>query len=247
MMIVQRLSKAFGQQNWASVVIELVVLMLGIFLALQADSWNQDRKDRVLEQRYLTELAVDIEADIAEIDETLAAATQLRSGAAFILQSLQLEDSEPQPPLPISFPQPPPLAENLYDRLPFVMLYVRRIDGNGHAFQELVTTGNLSIIRDRRLVRELTRYYSHYRDLLDGEELIRHRLLERMNIYGEYSLAPFQPMPDTEFLQLVADNPRLASEVKLARDMAMLQFGLLLPLKAEAQSVLAMLREARAQ
>jgi hypothetical protein len=59
-MILRRLGAAIARQDWFVIVIELVVLVLGIFIGLQVDDWNQARKDRIDEQRFLHALHDDI-------------------------------------------------------------------------------------------------------------------------------------------------------------------------------------------
>lgn len=59
-MILRRLGAAIARQDWFVIVIELAVLVLGIFLGLRVDDWNQARKDRVDEQRFLLTLHDDI-------------------------------------------------------------------------------------------------------------------------------------------------------------------------------------------
>ena len=63
-MILRRLADAIRQQNWFTVVLEIMIVVIGIFIGLQVDDWNEARKDRVLEQRYLERIRADIEKDI---------------------------------------------------------------------------------------------------------------------------------------------------------------------------------------
>ncbi len=51
---------------------ETILIVLGILIALQIDSWNQDRQDRGSELRYMGALIEDLEIDIAEADRILA-------------------------------------------------------------------------------------------------------------------------------------------------------------------------------
>ena len=60
-------------QNWSIVIIEVLVLVVGIFIGLQVDDWNQSRKDVVEERLYLKELLEDLEANRAELLETISA------------------------------------------------------------------------------------------------------------------------------------------------------------------------------
>jgi hypothetical protein len=59
-MFIRRLGEAIAQQNWFVVLIELLVLVAGVYIGLQADDWNQARKDRNDEQHFLVTLHEDI-------------------------------------------------------------------------------------------------------------------------------------------------------------------------------------------
>jgi hypothetical protein len=59
-MILRRLGDAVARQDLFVVLIELLVLMVGIFIGLQVDDWNQARKDHNDEGRFLVALHEDI-------------------------------------------------------------------------------------------------------------------------------------------------------------------------------------------
>ena len=50
-MILRRLVTSLREQSWLTLVLELVVVVVGIFLGLQVDSWNEARKDRMVEHQ----------------------------------------------------------------------------------------------------------------------------------------------------------------------------------------------------
>ena len=52
-MILRRLAKAIAEQNWFTVLLELVIVVLGIFIGLRVTEWNDDRKLRQQEAVYL--------------------------------------------------------------------------------------------------------------------------------------------------------------------------------------------------
>ena len=52
-MILRRLAKAIREQNWFTVVLEILIVVVGIFIGLQVDGWNQARLDKVDEQIFL--------------------------------------------------------------------------------------------------------------------------------------------------------------------------------------------------
>ena len=51
--ILRRLAEAIREQNWFTVALEILIVVVGIFIGLQANDWNQARIDRELEVRYL--------------------------------------------------------------------------------------------------------------------------------------------------------------------------------------------------
>lgn len=59
-MILHRLAEAMTKQNWFIVVIEVLVVVVGIFIGLQVDDWNQARKSRIDEQKFLQRLHEDV-------------------------------------------------------------------------------------------------------------------------------------------------------------------------------------------
>lgn len=59
-MILRRLSEAIVKQNWSIVTVEVLVVVVGIFIGLQVDDWNQARKDGNDELRFLERLHNDL-------------------------------------------------------------------------------------------------------------------------------------------------------------------------------------------
>ena len=55
-MILRKLAEAISQQNWFTVVLEVLIVVAGIFIGLQVDDWNNLRQDRRDEQQYLDRL-----------------------------------------------------------------------------------------------------------------------------------------------------------------------------------------------
>ncbi len=67
-MILQKLGAAIQRQDWFQVVIEVLIVIVGIFLGLQVQEWNEDRTDRIEEQGHLIALKEDITASIGAIE-----------------------------------------------------------------------------------------------------------------------------------------------------------------------------------
>ncbi|MEM7328163.1 MAG: hypothetical protein AAF437_05440 [Pseudomonadota bacterium] len=59
-MILRRIANAIRRQDWFTVALEVVIVMIGIFLGLQVNAWNQSRVDRAEEAAFLEALYQDV-------------------------------------------------------------------------------------------------------------------------------------------------------------------------------------------
>jgi len=66
-MILARLAKAIQEQNWFTVLIEIMIVVIGIFIGLQVTDWNNDRKANNQSRQFLVQLNLDIESSIASM------------------------------------------------------------------------------------------------------------------------------------------------------------------------------------
>ena len=58
--MLRRITANLKAQNWFAVFVEILIVTIGIFLALQVDNWNERRKDSIDEQIFLSRLHEDI-------------------------------------------------------------------------------------------------------------------------------------------------------------------------------------------
>jgi len=59
--MLSRIIEGIKTQNWFAVALEFVIVVLSIFFALQINNWNEARKDRVDERRFMSSLHGDLE------------------------------------------------------------------------------------------------------------------------------------------------------------------------------------------
>ncbi|MBT5073100.1 MAG: hypothetical protein HOM63_05200, partial [Kordiimonadaceae bacterium] len=67
-MILRRMADAIRRQDLSQIIIEILIVVIGIFLGLQVQAWYEDRAERVLEETYLNQLHDEVIA-ITEIAE----------------------------------------------------------------------------------------------------------------------------------------------------------------------------------
>lgn len=58
-MILRRIIAHFRKQEWTAIGIDFVIVVVGVFLGLQVQAWNESRQDRAHERMYIERLARD--------------------------------------------------------------------------------------------------------------------------------------------------------------------------------------------
>lgn len=92
-MLLRRFLGHFRTQDWAAIVVDFLIVVVGIFVGLQVDQWNQERKDRVLESQYVSSIKSDLEADIVELDRTIGLARDRAELGRFLMIAVVLSAS----------------------------------------------------------------------------------------------------------------------------------------------------------
>jgi len=71
-MIHRRVISHFHKQEWTAIALEFAIVVVGVFVGLQADNWNQERVDSQRESYYLAALKDDFKIVIAELENDIA-------------------------------------------------------------------------------------------------------------------------------------------------------------------------------
>jgi len=150
----RRLADGMQTQNWYTVAIELLVLVVGIFLGLRVDDWNQKRLDRNDEQILLNRLHEELLDSIALRaflrERRIENWHGLRGGLDYLIS---------------------PDDERVFSGTECRAIYNSHIKTGYIAdlpsFRTLVATGRLHIISDEALRATLVRF-SQQRETIEG-------------------------------------------------------------------------------
>jgi hypothetical protein len=145
-MIVRKMADAMTRQNWFTVAVEVLIVVVGIFIALQVDDWNEKRKDRNREVEYLQRIETELRQDIAEFETGVALAARRREYARLIMAALN--DPELVQREPTAFLRALVRAGFTYS--PTI---------SDHTFAEIKSAGELGIIENVGLRVSITEYY----------------------------------------------------------------------------------------
>ena len=126
---------------------EILLVVIGILIALQVNNWNEARKNRIQERNFLVRLLADVNTDIENISSSIRLNKNRMQRAEFLLASMDQ----------------PHLAEDS------ATYFIRSIEYAGYTnnpvvsnntFEEIKSSGKLSLIRNEKLRSVIQEYYS---------------------------------------------------------------------------------------
>ena len=161
--ILQRLAKHLRTQDWVAAAIELAIVVLGIFLGFQVTEWNKQRQDRAREITYLLIVASDLRDDVVEMDENARTAASRMASLDHLLT--KAGDWNPPRGYPssrflIKVERIPEFDERSGYTVGIEAFILSTLDGNRFAYNTLINTGELDVIRDQKMLREIQSYYA---------------------------------------------------------------------------------------
>lgn len=165
---------------------EIILVMIGILLALQVNNWNTDRANRKLEAKYLRSLKADLEADLIGIEQfKLERHVKYTSG----IELLEFHTPETGREL------------RTFDSLTWRLFVWREYNPNTNTSDELISTGNLSLISNDSIRNGLL-------NVLQANKEIANLLHHTRREYEQYLYDKLIPnrelLPDRDFRQYIA-------------------------------------------
>lgn len=141
-MILRRIATALRKQDWFSVMIETLIVVLGVFIGLQVNNWNEARQERIETYSLLDRLERDFEQQLGLTERGLAQQVQLIQATGRLITGIRAGQLDQ-----------PTLAGDVA-----VVDSLSMMPGPSAAFQELVSTGRMRLIGDAALRDELYSY-----------------------------------------------------------------------------------------
>lgn len=144
-MLLRKVTMHLREQNWTAVWIDFVIVVVGVFVGLQVQDWNEVRKDRSEEQRLLIRLLEETEILLNTHEQEL----DYFNARADVLMSAN----------PVLFSQAP--SRTITDRecLEITFSHVqRRATDELPVLDEIVETGRFSLLREPRITDSLRTY-----------------------------------------------------------------------------------------
>ena len=164
-MIERRVIEHMKQQHWSGVAVELVIVVLGVFLGIQASNWNQAREDARLGQDYVRRLISDLQGDLVKAREQEVYYENVFQAVQRTAKLLQQPDSDPKE-----------VVISAYRATEVIFL-----PPNQATWNQIVSSGHLELLPKGAVDGGLAEYYS-FNSTLDAYNQLnrgRYRTLVR--------------------------------------------------------------------
>jgi hypothetical protein len=158
--LLRRLREQGRDQNWVAVAVDFVIVAVGVFLGIEAANWNEARKERAEERRYYAQIVHDLRADQQGLTLAQRRSSQFDAAAE---ETLRVWDQGLPP-----WSAPGRFAVQVHYA---GFLYIPRPAGRTH--EELISTGNLGVLRSDEVKAAIAQYYAKFDDLRQWDELLR--------------------------------------------------------------------------
>jgi len=143
--IFNRIAQGIRKQDWFTAILELVILVIGIYIGLQVDDWVSERKDRQTETTYLELLARDVAELRQQVEAQYAFEKEKVDVAALAYELLRSED---------------PSAHRVELGELLTMLSSRRtLSLDSATYEQMLSSGHLQMIRNAELRDKLVRQF----------------------------------------------------------------------------------------
>jgi len=144
-MLLRRITKHVKDQNWFAVGIDFLIVVIGVFVGLQVSNWNERQSTNQLSAEFSERLIADLSEEAWNFQLMVEYYDDVLTHAYKALAVLEGEQEASDEALLIS----------AYRATQYQEVYRRRA-----TYDELTSTGTMSLIRDPKLRTTATRIYS---------------------------------------------------------------------------------------
>jgi hypothetical protein len=246
-MILRRIALALRKRDWFTVVVEIMIVVLGVFIGLQVNNWNEARLDRGTVSRHLLEISEDLQLHLESHDRLYASAIARIAAVDYIHEAafgtqlpaylrLTTEDRR----VPVTPEIAPDRLSNLMGAINLVRISVASRSG----YESLISSGNLGLLENRDLARSIQLYYGKYDDLLDTNDVFRGFRNSGAALSYQFGVSVFDERPAEDLIALASEHPAFAAYLRSQREWAVVHAGLLEELRSETETLLAAIHAA---
>ena len=150
---------------------EILLVVIGILIALQVNTWNEERKQRMVEIKYFYNLKNDLMADILQLD-----------------QMIDFSDTKVQAAQSVKLKADRDSISSLYDFTNEMqtLFFVNEFRPNDNTYEEMKSSGNFSTISNDDLKLKLMNLKKAYLEIASVHEHMRYDFNIFLEDYEKY-------------------------------------------------------------
>lgn len=149
-MLLRRITEHVKSQNWFAVGIDFVIVVIGVYIGIQVSNWNDEARLQSLEASYLSRVADELRSNIEAFDAELRSSQKSRQVLSDFIATIEDPASTDAD-----------LVQRTSDYLSSGVFFAKFRPSHA-TFDELKSTGNLDIIKDRALRESLIALHAEY-------------------------------------------------------------------------------------
>lgn len=216
---------------------EIVLVVIGILIALSINNWNQERLESIKENTYLSNLESDLQQQLEYIDIQLEHENNYSTVSQQLLERFKQEET---------------LTIDTASSKQLMILTERKTFTKADpTYQDLISTGNIGLIKDEMLRNELLAYYLELerieRIMLNNNALLVDEMFGLKIVHSVYIGDPEQRLYDVSN-QLIKDPEHemtLINIIDFREKVAGLHIGNMDLLKEKTRKMLESLKKYR--
>ena len=136
---------------------EIILVVIGILIALQINTWNENRKNNEYEQNYLERILSDLNKDQTELERHFKSDTLKLDAFTYIMRTIKTDSIR--------------LNQKSFLRAINVIQRLNWFEGNDVVFNEMKFSGKLSLITSEALSESIQSYYKYVEEVIKQESL----------------------------------------------------------------------------
>lgn len=144
-MMLRRLTQSLKEQNWTAITIEFVLLVVGVFLGIQVSNWNAERETKQKTAVFTARLRDDLRVEAWRYRFLLAYYQDVRDATEAAADALSGEK---------------PLSNEAFMVNAYRATQYKQGASRRATYDELISTGNIGLIEDRKLLALAVRAYN---------------------------------------------------------------------------------------
>jgi hypothetical protein len=226
-MLLRRMTQHVKNQNWFAVGLDFLIVVIGVFVGLQVNNWNEARAEAEQAYDLLSSIAEDLSIDRAELGAGAESIRVSMRAGNYALRRIGEPTLDTLPAAAIDAPGLNPLVgafevphvgdpgADERDRLWSIVLASFYPSAGSTAYDALTNTGKLGIIRDPGLVSDLQDYYQIWVGIDETHAgTLRPLRNDAVSVGQRYGLSPFSEIPEDEFLEKLKEHEELRAALR---------------------------------